>query len=279
MSYVSQGLISQVSSGVSQTTMTDISSLHNNIRALLPNYETFLQGSYANDTAISDINDVDIVAVHNPLMSLLTGSSQPSNLFYDIKNKLEANQNYMGMVTIGHKCLTVNLNTKQADIVPAIRSTAVQLNQYREPLIIAQSIRNYPKTHLANGQAKNQRTNNNYKKLVRMLKNYVNNWNLKNIAPSFYIECLVYSYTDNSFGNDLAYSLNNILSHMVGQSFVSTFTTVAGDKIVISQNEWSPQSFIAFRQHIANKLPQLNAAARATSETLANSYFRQFFNI
>lgn len=279
MSNVSSGLIDRVSNGVSQTTINDISAFHNNIRAILSGYETFLQGSYANDTAISDINDVDIVAVENPLSTLLSGVGRSSNLFYDIKNKLEANQNYIGSVTAGSKCLTIQLATKHSDVVPAQRPTNFQLNQYMEPLIIAQSIRNYPKTHLASGQVKNQRTNNNYKKIVRMLKNYINNWNIKHIAPSFYVECLVFSYDDSFFYNDLPLSLNNLLNHMVGQNFNASFNTVAGDKIVISQTEWAPQSFIAFRQHVATKLPLLYTAVTATDEQTANTYFRQFFNI
>lgn len=279
MSYVSQGLVDQVSRGVSQSTINDISVFHNNIRSLLTNYDTFLQGSYANDTAISDINDVDIVALEKPLLGFLPPINSSSNLFYDVKSKIEVNQNYLGRVLVNRKCLTIALSTKHADIVPAVSTSLGQPNQYREPIIIAQGIKNYPKTHIANGQAKNQHTNNNYKKVVRMLKNYVNNWNLKPIAPSFYVESLIYSYNDQSFSNDLVLSLNNILGHMIGQGFNPNFTTVAGDKNVISQNEWNPQSFIYFRQHIESKLPQLYAAVVATNESSANMYFRQFFNI
>ena len=87
MSYVSAGLISQVSVGVSQSVIDEISAFQNNIRSLLQGYETFLQGSYANDTAISDINDVDIVALERPLLGFLSISTS-GNLFYDIKAKL-----------------------------------------------------------------------------------------------------------------------------------------------------------------------------------------------
>lgn len=279
MSQVTTGLVNQVSNGISQTTINDTSAFHNTIRAILPNYDIFLQGSYANDTAISDINDVDIVAVENSLSTLLSGVGRPSNIFYDIKTKLEKNLNYRNSVTISSKCLKIQLATKRADVVPAIRPNNIQLNQNREPLIIAQNIKNYPKTHLAIGQAKNRRTNGNYKKVVRMLKNYVNNWNIKQIAPSFYVECLVFSYRDASFYNDLPLSLNNILNHMTSQNFNSSFTSVAEDKVIISQAEWTPQAFIAFRQHVAVKLPLLYASVIATNEQTANTYFRRFFNI
>lgn len=280
MSYISSGLINQVSGGVSQSAVEAISAFQNNIRSLLQlSYDTFLQGSYANDTEIKDFNDVDIVALQKPLQGLLSSFSQSTNLFYDVKAKLETNQNYRGRITVGRKCLTLDLGTRTADIVPARRMLGGQPNAYGEPILIGQNIPNYPKTHISIGQAKNQRTNNNYKRVVRMVKNCINNWNIKAIAPSFYVECMVHSYNDGWFGNDLPATLNNILTHMVGNNFNANFVTVAGDKRVISVTEWTPQNFIAFRQHVAAKLPYLSSAVMATSEANANSYFRSFFNI
>lgn len=282
MSYVSSGLISQVSNGVSATTTNDISVFQNNIRSLLQvSYDTFLQGSYANDTEIKDFNDVDIVALQKPLQGLLSTFSPSTNLFYDVKAKLETNQNYRGRITVGSKCLTLDLGigTRKADIVPARHMLGGQPNAYSEPIMIGGGIPNFPKTHLSNGQAKNQRTNNNYKRIVRMVKNYVNNWNLKSVAPSFYLECMIFSYADGWFGTDLPATLNHILTHMVGNNFNPNFDTVAGDKKVISQTEWKPQEFVSFRQNVATKLPYLNAAVMATNEANANSYFKSFFNI
>lgn len=278
MSYISSGLISQVSGSVSQTAVSEIATFQNNIRSLLQGYETFLQGSYANDTAISDINDVDIIALERPLLWFLPSLSTSSNLFYNIKSKLETNQNYRGRITVGRKCLTLTLATRKADIVPATRVGIGQTNRFGEPIMIGQRILNFPRTHINNSQVKNQHTSNNYKRIVRMLKNYVNNWNLKSIAPSFYIECVIYSYPDNWFSSDLSNSLNSILSYMIGANFNPNFTTVAGDKIVISQTEWNPQSFIAFKNHVVSQLPYLSTALTMRDETHANANFRRFFN-
>lgn len=280
MSHISNSLISQVSNGVSATTTNSISVFQNNIRSLLQiNYDTFLQGSYANDTEIKDFNDVDIVALQRPLQGLLSSFGSSTNLFNDVKAKLEMNPNYRGRITIGSKCLTLDIGTRKADIVPARRMIGGQPNSFGEPIIIGQGIPNFPKTHLSNGQAKNKRTSNNYKHIVRMLKNYVNNWNLKTVAPSFYVECMIYSYNDVWFGSDLPTALSYILTHMVGNSFNSNFVTVAGDKKVISQTEWKPQEFVSFRQDVATRLPRLNMAVNATNQINANSYFKSFFNI
>ena len=279
MSYVSAGLVSQVSGSVSQSAIDEISAFQTNVRSLLQGYETFLQGSYANDTAISDINDVDIIALEKPLLGFLPSISASNNLFYDIKSKLEVNQTYRGRITIGRKCLTLTLATRKADIVPATGAVVGQSNHFGEPITIAQQILNYPKTHRSNGQSKNQRTRDNYKRTVRMLKNYVNNWGIKSIAPSFYIECVVFSYTDESFDNDLVLTLNNILTHMLSNNFITNFRTVAGDKIVISQSEWAPQSFVAFRQHIAERLLYLRVAGVNADTEGANLNFRRFFRL
>lgn len=277
MSFISTVLIDHVSGGLSQSTIDEISAFQNNIRSLLHGYETFLQGSYANDTAISEINDVDIVALENPNGYLPTIGA--TSIFNDIKSKLEANLNYRGMVTIGNKCLKLSLETRDADIVPAVHPLFGQPNRFGEPILIANNIANYPKTHKNNGQIKNQNTNNNYKRIVRMIKNYINNWNLKNIAPSFYVECMIYSYDNGWFGNDLPATLNHILTHMISTNFNSNFNSVAGDKRVITLFEWTPQNFTSFRQHVINKLQYLNSAISATNELVANGYFRNFFNL
>ncbi|MEK7522255.1 MAG: hypothetical protein AAB569_01630, partial [Patescibacteria group bacterium] len=50
--------------GISDTKTTQVSNLQNHIQEILGDtHHTFLQGSYKNDTSISNINDVDIVAI------------------------------------------------------------------------------------------------------------------------------------------------------------------------------------------------------------------------
>ncbi len=49
----------------SQTTIKNAISLHQNVRDLIGqcSYDTILQGSYKNDTALADMNDVDVLAI------------------------------------------------------------------------------------------------------------------------------------------------------------------------------------------------------------------------
>ena len=75
MPLISQSLILLYSAGPTPAKVTQVANLQQAIRRALGDdeYQTFLQGSYRNDTGLLDINDVDIVArrkgVHGPLTS------------------------------------------------------------------------------------------------------------------------------------------------------------------------------------------------------------------
>jgi tRNA nucleotidyltransferase (CCA-adding enzyme) len=71
---ITQSAIDRYSAGPSVTRTSQVKALHENIRSALETwgdrkYDTFLQGSYRNGTAIKDINDVDIVALYDPWRS------------------------------------------------------------------------------------------------------------------------------------------------------------------------------------------------------------------
>ncbi|MEO3828239.1 nucleotidyltransferase domain-containing protein [Actinomadura sp. B10D3] len=71
---ISQSLIDKYSAGPPDWKVTQAKNLHENIRKALDNsdgskFDTFLQGSYRNNTAIKEINDVDIVALYDPWSS------------------------------------------------------------------------------------------------------------------------------------------------------------------------------------------------------------------
>src|SRR5438876_236424 len=79
------------------STVAAVKSLHENIRNTLgATYETFLQGSYKNDTSIPDLNDVDIVAIRKQTYSThFTGRpcTNPlpwETIFDEVRGLLEA---------------------------------------------------------------------------------------------------------------------------------------------------------------------------------------------
>lgn len=63
---------------------------------------------------------------------------------------------------------------------------------------------NYPKEHRKNGAEKNSHTNGRYKRTVRMFKSARNHLVdtgkiTGNLAPSYFLECLIYNAPDDAF--------------------------------------------------------------------------------
>lgn len=84
------------------------------------------------------------------------------------------------------------------------------------------SVVNFPKEHYKNGAAKNDanRTNGNYKPIVRMFKNarssLVSSGVIsKDVAPSYFLECLLYNVPDHLFISNLQQSYIGIVSWLI----------------------------------------------------------------
>lgn len=76
---VQQTDIEKHTKSISDTKKSQVSNLQKHIQEILSEtHHTFLQGSYRNITAISDINDVDIVAVKINVYSTYAGYNNKS---------------------------------------------------------------------------------------------------------------------------------------------------------------------------------------------------------
>lgn len=80
---------------------------------------------------------------------------------------------------------------------------------------------NYPKLHYENGVAKNGafRTNGRFKRIVRVFKNartYLADRGIisSDLAPSYFLECLLYNVPDVQFGTSLQVSFASIISSL-----------------------------------------------------------------
>jgi len=186
--------IERYSAAPSPTTVAAVSSLHTNIRDVLgTDYETFLQGSYKNDTGVADLNDVDIVALRLQTVSgPFTGRMNPpfvswNEIFQEVQNRLEESHHYRGKTETGDKCITVK-TAFHADVVPAVKisddgTDPIAIYSFRE----GKERKNYPRDHYQQNTTKHAQTAEAYKPTVRMFKRWVRNWfpNL-DVAPSFY---------------------------------------------------------------------------------------------
>ncbi|MCC6520854.1 hypothetical protein IT403_02650 [Candidatus Nomurabacteria bacterium] len=199
---------------ISDTKHTQVANLQNHIQEILSgSHHTFLQGSYKNTTSISEINDIDIVAVkintfstvHSPVRLVNPTPFPWSDIFSEIEQKLRNQKLYSWTITRKDKCITVETTNFKADIVPAVQ---IHEDIFNDPIAIFSHKAgierlSYPNTHWENGKKKHANTNQNYKPMVRMFKNWNKNYFPTNeVISSHKIESLVYNCPDADFMED-----------------------------------------------------------------------------
>lgn len=201
---------------------------------------SYLQGSYGNDTNIIGVEgDVDIVLrskdVYYPDLHKLpqdqkdhyelvrSGASYSVEQFRtDVGGWLQ--ENYGRDFDPGVKALKIkgNNNRRPADVLACcqyrryLRFNGHQDSQFIKGVCFklpnGKLIANFPKQHHDNCVKKHQETNSYFKAMVRILKNMRNRMREQNliqsgIAPSYYIEGLLW----------------NVPSHLFGHSYERTF--------------------------------------------------------
>lgn len=202
------------------------------------NYEVYLQGSYKNTTNIRGDSDVDVVAQLNTTFSSNLTEEQKRELNLETANYHWRNfrEDVLTALILVYGAETVLESNKSlkvvggsgrlpADVVPCTlyrNYYQVERYSYAEGMCFwtrsdGRMIINYPKLHYDNGVTKMANTNNNYKKTVRIFKNIrthlaVNNIITNSLAPSYFVECLLYNVPNNHF---IQNTLQNIFISVV----------------------------------------------------------------
>jgi hypothetical protein len=198
-------------------------------------FEVYLQGSYKNDTNIRGDSDVDVVIQLNSqffrdISSLPVGQQQlylasfegATYSWTDFRRDVLATlRAYYGSAAVSEGLRSLKVASGggrlQADIIPAWHFRHYNYffsfdNQgYLDGIRFfswpdSRPIVNYPKLHYANGVKKNSalHTNGWFKPTVRIFKNartrLIDAGALAHdIAPSYFVECLIYNVPDNCF--------------------------------------------------------------------------------
>jgi len=280
MATISQYLIDRYSAGPSQARASAVAVLQNTIRDVLgdADWDTFLQGSYRNDTAITDINDVDIVARRKATQAPLS-SSDWARLFNTIADKLRSSYRISGAVSLGDKCVKLKGTSLNADIVPA----AAMGDFGSDPIAIwsrrQQAQRpNSPRTHYDNGVKKQRRTNDKYKATVRLFKRWVRQYaGYADFGPSFYIECAVHQVADSNFSTYLPGSFLQVGREICSWSRYVRINSVAGDKDILVPTEWSPEKFETFKSRLTTDLGLVAGAITVYSSSEADRLWKRAF--
>lgn len=183
----------------------------------------YAKGSFYNRTNISSDSDVDVAVVLNTLFinDYPAGTTcsdfgfvNATYTYEDFRNDVQnAIVNYFGKenVTPGSKAILVHSNTVRvdADVVPHTIHRRYQADKtYVEGVALGttagQNIYNWPSQDYENGVAKNKKTSQNYKAMVRILKNLrgemsENGYKSDELTASYLIACLVWNVPDMYF--------------------------------------------------------------------------------
>jgi hypothetical protein len=247
--------------------------------------DVYLQGSYRNRTHIRADSDVDVVAelqstfyydidslsiaekslFHATFLSPATYSFD--NFKQDVGRALIA---YFGenSVTEGNKCFNIRGNAKRSnvDVLACLEHRKyVQFSTNQQPYLPGVKfytknernlVINWPKLHYKNGAAKNQMTNEMFKGLARIAK-HIRRLLIEHklitaeLAPSYFLECLLYNIPNTCFAATYTASLNEGIRYLQNTPLTSFKCVNQQDFLFLSNNAWSEQSARAFIQFIA----------------------------
>jgi hypothetical protein len=284
--------VDNLTKGPSPEKVTQVSNLQNFIQELLGDtHHTFLQGSYRNDTATADINDVDIVAVRKETYSSVhsphsfSGSINWESIFSEIESKLRAQSRYSSwVVERGDKCIKIR-GAFKADVIPAVK---VGHDHTTDPVVVYSHKSflekpNYPRTFYDNGVAKHGVTNNMYKPTVRMFKNWArNHFNDDEIISSFKIQALVYGVEDNKFFTDMAANFiiigNRIYKLLLQRNILPVrVMSVCGSEDITAN--WDMTKRNIFINKLKESLDIANLAYETQSASEAERLWKIAFNL
>ncbi|MFZ2523337.1 MAG: nucleotidyltransferase [Minisyncoccia bacterium] len=240
------------------------------------NYEVYLQGSYANSTNTKIDSDVDVVVQLNSTFSPDTSKlsltdkqafnqAYPTNATYlwshfhrDVLNALTS---YFGSTSVkaGTKSIKIlgNASRVNADVVPCLQHKSFSSFNTWNPHDFVEGIKfwtndalskeiiNFPRIHITNGEAKNHtsRTQEKYKHLVRIIKNIrrqlVENHSFDpKVAPSYFVECIVYNVPDVHFQNNYKEGLEYVINHILNECTPQNMVTVSHQHILFGTEPW-----------------------------------------
>lgn len=176
------------------------------VRSAIDNYDelsskdidVFTQGSFANNTNVRSESDVDVCVMlkdtfHFDLPDGKTrenyGFAPSTTTFFEYRNMVKnaLQQKFKSEYVVdGNKSLKIDENTYhvKADVVPAFQLRNYYYWNSLDPKkfvegtwfmsLSGKEVKNYPKEHVKNGVSKNNETNYEYKKLVRIMKHIRN---------------------------------------------------------------------------------------------------------
>lgn len=178
-----------------------------------------LQGSYANNTNIRRVSDVDIAVVYNSSIIPISFEAYKQEIYEALQCKFGKQD-----VERKNKSIRVEGNTyrKAIDVVPSFPidkspESGIYIITDKEK----ERINNYPIQHIQNGYEKNKQTDYKYKKYVRIIKYIKFFMEQRGIASaiklgSFNVESLLWNIPNEVFKryNTLGFEVEEIINYL-----------------------------------------------------------------
>ncbi len=271
------------------------SRIHNAIRDLIEDAygpaaviapKTLLQGSYKQDTATYNINDIDIVALCQLWFPAASGgygngsskSYSRDEIFEIIASALRRNSDYASKLRYNKDsmCIKLELDIK-VEILPVVFS-AGNFDPAVEPFKLYRPHKSawddgYARYHQKHLSAKNGvlRADGNFIPCIKVLKHLRSRFYLD--AVSFHIECLLYSMPDHCFSGSPARYINEVLSYIASTSaedwYKKVLNTPCGERDIFSSDEWNARSWIEFHNQVKQWAEISSLAVKATPKSNA----------
>lgn len=268
-------------------------ALENSELLLGKKVDIYLQGSYANSTNIKSDSDVDVVVQLNSVWnSDLSRLSPQEEIAYkaavtssdygvaELRNDVfKSLGKYFGQQVVddsGNKSIKVlgNNGRLNADVVPALQHriytsfASLEVPTFVEGMKFKSKdriiIENFPKLHKEKGEEKNSisQAGEHYKHLVRVMKNIkrqlVDSGVIPGeLAPSYFVECLIHNVPNSYFGENYQNSLGLVLRFLQTECDVGALRAGNGIHLIFGDKPWqwnSEENAARFLENVNNFL-------------------------
>jgi hypothetical protein len=242
---------SQLETWSHQGSITNSAATGNSVKTAIEQYdkfperisfEVYLQGSYKNDTNIYGDSDVDVtIELKSSFYSNLTEEQK------GIFNFTKANYDFFNFRDDVETCLRTYYQTRNIKSENKVFKIAPNTNRLDADVLVCFTYRfyynvsnennfhkgisfytrnegreiiNFPKRHSDNATTKHQSTSQWFKPTVRIFKNmrnYLvnNNGFNKDLAPSYFIECILSNIPNNQFGVSYETTVINCINYLI----------------------------------------------------------------
>lgn len=205
---------------------------------------SYLSGSYARDTAIAPLDDVDIIFVVNPQewqAGMFSSAPSPETILSSFARAVRYRYPNSS-VRMQRRSICLQLNHLDIDVVPAIEADTTGQMIWVPDAETGNWIKSSPKLHSDVATKVNQARIGNFKPLVKLLKNW--NSNLPSTAnfKSFIVETMAARLFQNVAIPSLEEGLLrffDFMAHLDGKAQAYSWT----DKYGMSLNWWAVEVF------------------------------------